>query len=92
MVDRGFNVRQAKGYGPDYQFTLDDGRRGWWVARDLKGSDKHDSNGHRVGAREPRGWVNDSTADATKPSHGQHRKYYCQSCMDKLGAPEVPRW
>jgi hypothetical protein len=85
-------MTQAKGYGPDHSFVLPDGRTGWWVARDPKNSDKLDSVGHVVKAREPRGWVNDSSGSTSKASHGHARKYYCVACMVQLDAPEVPRW
>jgi hypothetical protein len=82
----------AVGYGPDHSFVLNDGRTGWWVARHPDNRSQRDSNGHPVGAREPRGWVRDSSGTTTKASHGNARRYYCPPCMDKLGAPEVPRW
>ncbi len=85
-------MTRATGYGPDHTFVLDDGRTGWWVARDPNNRDNTCEQGHKVHSRNPRGWVTDHTAKATKASHDRPRRFYCENCMMHLGAKAVPRW
>jgi len=85
-------MTRATGYGPDHTFFLDDGKTAWWVARDPYDKDKVCEQGHFVPSANPRGWVRDFSAKATKASHGHSRRFYCENCMMALGSPEVPRW
>ena len=77
--------------GFDEPFVLPDGRVGYWKQSHPSNYTSLCENGHKVGPRDTRAWVEDNEGKTTKKNHGHPRKYYCVPCIAQLGGPQPPR-